>query len=168
MTRDGTECSHEIDILTQNGVELPADEQIIQSFICRVLAEPVFEARGWELSVTFCGSEHMAQLNRDYRGKDGTTDVLTFCLNEHAQTPNEWCAPGELQLQQVGDIVVDPAQVESNARDFDVSTEEELRRVLVHGLLHLSGMDHSTNDATEPMLALQEEILARLSDQRLF
>jgi len=60
--------------------------------------------------------------------------------------------------------VIDLKQVCENARSFGVSTNEELKRVIIHSILHLEGLDHATNAPEEPMLLLQEEILAKYDE----
>jgi probable rRNA maturation factor len=66
-----------------------------------------------------------------------------------------------------GDIVISLETLEENARYFNTTEDEELRRLLIHGILHLNGMDHETNDKTEPMLELQEAILTRLAGESI-
>jgi len=55
----------------------------------------------------------------------------------------------------------------ANAAYFNVTPDEELKRLLIHGVLHLDGMDHKTNGPAEPMLRLQEEILADLAGENI-
>jgi probable rRNA maturation factor len=105
----------------------------------------------WNLSLLFCGNEQIRALNKQYRNKDEATDILSFELCE---------SDGERFLP--GDIVISLEKLAENALFFDVSPEEELRRLLIHGILHLEGMDHATNDKEEPMLQLQEKILAEI------
>ncbi|MDR2182110.1 MAG: rRNA maturation RNase YbeY, partial [Treponema sp.] len=62
-----------------------------------------------------------------------------------------------------GDIVISLDALAENAVFFDVSPEDELRRLLIHGILHLTGMDHATNEMAEPMLQKQEALLGELS-----
>jgi probable rRNA maturation factor len=113
----------------------------------------------WDLSVVFCGDADIRALNRQFRGVDEPTDVLSFSLGE---------MDGERFLP--GDIVVSLETVEENAGYFHVPVEEELRRLLIHGVLHLDGMDHGGHVAetpergeSEPMLQLQENMLAVLA-----
>lgn len=169
-------CAHSIDITSDEDIDIPSDESLLRRFICAVLDDPAIGARGWELSLSFCSEDRMSQLNNEYRHKSGTTDVLTFVWNEPATEDPPWPhsvydtqhRPGVVDSHYAGDIAVDFGQVSRNATTFGVTKEEELRRVLVHGVLHLAGMDHDTNEVSEPMLLTQEEILARLSEQRLF
>ncbi len=167
---------HAIEVCAEEDIDLPCTEEVIAGFVRSVLKDSAVHAQRWELSITFCSEEKMVELNRDYRGKVGTTDVLTFRWDDNTQDPDPWpeeqhasrVAVSGVDFHYVGDIVIEYTDVKRNARHFDVSEEEELRRVLIHGLLHLAGMDHSTNDTTEPMLQVQEEILLRLDKQRLF
>lgn len=114
----------------------------------------------WDLSLLFCDDAFIRVLNRDYRGKDEATDVLSFEQGADYRSPE-----GEERVL-AGDIVVSLETLERNARDFGVSRGEELRRLVLHGILHLSGMDHADNEPTQPMLLLQERLLAELGPGR--
>ncbi|MDR1128830.1 MAG: rRNA maturation RNase YbeY [Treponema sp.] len=110
---------------------------------------------GWDLSILLCNDAYIRKLNAQYRGRDEATDVLSFSLGES-------CPDGEGGERYLpGDIVISLETLEENSRFFEVSFDEELRRVIIHGMLHLSGMDHETNGKSEPMLLLQEEILKK-------
>jgi len=136
-------------------IEEPLWTKAAEAFIQSVLER--INAKSWDLSVLFCGNRFIKSLNAQYRNKEEATDVLSFPLGEKS--------PGGRFL--AGDIVISLDAVKENARFFKVSEEEELRRLLVHGILHLSGEDHATNGAQEPMLKTQEEILAALAGQRI-
>jgi probable rRNA maturation factor len=88
------------------------------------------------LAVHFVDGERMRELNREHRGRDESTDVLSFGVDEDGPA----AGPREL-----GDVVISPEHT------------EDLREAVVHGVLHLTGMDHETDDGE--MLALQREIL---------
>ncbi len=96
--------------------------------------------RDGHLAVEFVDAKRMAELNDEYRGKDGPTDVLSFPVD--GAEPG---APGEGVPRELGDVVICPEHT------VDVS------EAVVHGALHLVGMDHETDDGE--MLALQAEIL---------
>ena len=89
------------------------------------------------VAVEFVGAERIAELNEAHRGKSGPTDVLSFPIDEAGAT----AGPREL-----GDIVICPDHT------------EDLREAVVHGALHLTGMDHETDEGE--MLALQAELLS--------
>jgi probable rRNA maturation factor len=115
----------------------------------------------WDLSLLFCGDRYIQSLNARYRHKDEATDVLSFTLGETAAGKG-----GETRFLP-GDIVISLESLRENARHFEIPEDEELRRLLIHGILHLSGMDHETNENTEPMLELQEKILAELAGESI-
>jgi probable rRNA maturation factor len=112
---------------------------------------------GWDLSILLCDDRFMRGLNRQYRDRDEPTDVLSFEQGDTYEDPS-----GEPRFL-AGDIVVSLDSLERNADENGVGREEELGRLIVHGILHLAGMDHEDNDPADPMLALQEELLRALS-----
>jgi len=95
-------------------------------------------------------------LNKEYREKDYSTDVLSFPQLE----PGEALPEGE-ETFVAGDLVLSLENIQANAQEFEQSFDNEYKRVIIHGILHLSGYDHESNDAEEPMLLLQEEILGK-------
>ncbi len=113
---------------------------------------------GVEISVVFCDNNFIRTLNREYRNKDEATDVLSFPQNEERFPP---------EGTHCGDIVISLPQVRENEKQFHVSFEEELQRLCIHGVLHLLGYDHATNNPDEPMLELQESILSRMAEEQL-
>ena len=126
----------------------PPWEKAAHNFIQRVLSE--LGLKNWDLSVLFCNNRFIKSLNARYRNKDEPTDVLSFPLGE--------TSPKGRYL--AGDIVISLDALEENSKFFNVSADEELRRLIVHGILHLSGEDHITNEKGESMLKTQEKILA--------
>ena len=122
--------------------------------------------KNWEVSVLFCDNRYIKSLNAQYRNKDEPTDVLSFPLGETVSGGKE-ASSRSGRVFVAGDIVISLDALEENARFFKVSEDEELRRLLIHGILHLAGEDHITNKAEEPMLKLQEEILASLAGERI-
>ncbi len=122
----------------------------------------------WELSIVLTSDAFIRGLNREYRSKDEPTDVLSF-LQEHEgeappvpsfDTPEAPSAP-----RAVGDIVVSLETVAANAERFETAFDEELQRVVLHGILHLAGYTHSDNTPEQPMLELQERILSELAEE---
>ncbi|MGP8099239.1 MAG: rRNA maturation RNase YbeY [Candidatus Cybelea sp.] len=86
------------------------------------------------LSLTLIGDEAMRALNRDYRGKDAPTDVLSFPMDGPGMPP-----AGERLL---GDVVISVDTARRQAADYDAPLQDEIYRLLIHGLLHLLGHDH--------------------------
>ncbi len=129
----------------------------LADFIQKVLHYMNIDA--WELSVVLCNNTFIKDLNAVYRGKNEVTDVLSFPQDQPL-------IPGE--TMHAGDIIISGSMVKDNAVRFNVSYEEELKRVVLHGILHLTGMDHKTNDPGERMLRKQEKILHSVGGERLF
>jgi probable rRNA maturation factor len=102
-----------------------------------------------ELSVVFCDDGFIRALNRDYRGLDCPTDVLSF--------PQE--APPE-GAELLGDIVISLETTQRQAREQRHSLKREAEWLLCHGLLHLLGYDDETEEGLERMRRRQEEALA--------
>jgi len=128
------------------------------SFALKVLDE--IKRENWELSILLCDDKTIAGLNGRYRNKAEATDILSFPLGETVRK-------GGKTVYLSGDIVISLDTLHENALYFKTPEDEELRRLLIHGILHLDGMDHKTNDKDEPMLELQEDILNRLKDERI-
>ncbi|MDR1625272.1 MAG: rRNA maturation RNase YbeY [Spirochaetia bacterium] len=114
-----------------------------------------------ELSVVFCNNEFVRDLNLRFRGKDEPTDILSFSQEEGGGFPGEGA-------RVIGDMVISVDMLARNCREFRVAEEEELKRLLIHGILHLSGQDHQGLNPGQPMLVLQEKILQELSEETLF
>ena len=111
-----------------------------------------------DFSLHFISDEEMRILNREYRGKDEPTDILTFAINDGEEFPSF-----EGEEKELGDVFISIDSMHRNADSLSVDRNEELRRLLVHGILHLRGMDHESNDfSTEPMLIEQERIMKEL------
>jgi len=136
-------------------IPLPPWTGAAGSFIKSVLRK--LNLKNWELSVLFCDNRYIKKLNAQYRNKDEPTDVLSFPLGE--------TSPAGQYL--AGDIVISLDALEENSRYFNVTQDEELRRLLIHGILHLSGGDHDTNNGKEPMLETQEALLAQFTEKVL-
>ncbi len=142
-----------------DGIGLPAWSASATDFALLVLESIGVDA--WDLSILLCGDDRIRELNSDYRGKDEATDVLSFSLGE-------WVADDALGKRYLpGDLAISLDTLEENARYFEVSPDEELRRLIIHGILHLHGMDHASNDADEPMLRMQEAMLSTLPQERI-
>lgn len=131
------------------------------------LARFALEAEGipqdCEVSIAFVDDERMARLNRDFRGKEGPTDVLSFeCdgLDDGFDDPAA-CAGEPLQL---GDVIIAPDVARRQSERFGHSFEAEVSLLLVHGLLHLCGYDHIADDEAEEMEARERAILGAWAD----
>lgn len=133
--------------------ETPPEADLIEVFANQILEQ--LEIDNWQMGLVITGNEGIQNYNRDWRGKDSPTDVLSFVQNEGEAIPEFPGAPKE-----AGDLIVSLEKVAENAATWDNTYDEELRRVIIHGILHLHGMDHPGDDYSTGMLKLQEEILA--------
>ena len=149
-------------VSVQEGMEEPSWLNKIEPFVLKALEKIGYD--GEELSIMFCDDPFIQDLNKTYRNIDNPTDVLSFENgDEYTDEEGTWlCA---------GDIIISVETLPKNAEYFDVDINSELKRLLVHGLLHLNGMDHGEEHiekGTAPvgeMLVLQENVLSELKDE---
>jgi probable rRNA maturation factor len=149
--------------INASDVPLPQWSKSLKSYALKVLEK--LDKDKWDLSILLCGDTTISELNSRYRGKEGATDVLSFSQNEGGIFP-----PSQrfaLRRYMPGDIVISLDTLRDNASRFNISEDEELRRLLIHGILHLNGMNHSGNGKAEVMLQLQERILTDLAGERI-
>ena len=108
-----------------------------------------------ELSVVLVGDARIRELNRDWRGKDSATDVLSFSQLEG----EEMVSAASL----LGDVVVSVDTLRRQAADGGWTDDEELARLLLHGVLHLLGFDHEDEDDARVMRAEEARLVAALA-----
>ena len=118
------------------------DEQSLQTLVDALTVR--LGLPGTALSLAIVTDQDMQVLNSRYRGMNSATDVLSFSGNG----------------DELGDIVIAAGVLSRQASAYGVPLADELRRLVVHGVLHLSGLDHNDDDPDDPMLALQDRILA--------
>ena len=105
------------------------------------------------VSLSFVGDRAMRRLNREHRGKDRTTDVLSFPMYEPFKVPRRRSA-GDPELM-LGDIIISIDVAARQAAAYDAGLDAEIERLLVHGVLHLLGHDHE--EPTERRRMVREE-----------
>lgn len=119
-----------------------------------------------DLNVTVCGDAKIKKLNNDFRGKNKTTDVLSFPLNEDLRIEDEFPFYLEDELF-LGDIFICKSKTISQSKKFNLAFEEELVHLIVHGFLHLMGYDHEISEQEEILMeSLESKILKRISKKR--
>lgn len=106
--------------------------------------------KGSSVSLSFVGDKKIRALNRDYRGKDRPTDVLSFPLYDAPAQPPR-ARNGMVPERLLGDIVISVDTASRQAADYDATLEMEVRRLMIHGLLHLMGHDHERDDERKAM-----------------
>ncbi len=105
------------------------------------------------VEISVIGESLMKKINYKYRGKDKATDVLSFAWREPA------VAPAELWRGKMGEIYICYPQIKRQAKEYGVAEEQEFKRMLVHGLLHLVGYDHIKKRDAQKMFKKQEELI---------
>jgi probable rRNA maturation factor len=113
-----------------------------------------------EVDITIVDDEEIHQLNRDYRGVDRPTDVLSFALDEDDEDEPELL---EGQLHLLGDIIISAETATRQAEEFGHGLEREIVYLAVHGLLHLLGYDHMVEEDKVIMRAKEEEALRAIN-----
>jgi len=138
------------------------------------LARHVLSAQGLkgetEVSLLFVDEDAIAALNEQFLGKPGPTDVLSFPIEDEpgptgrspdfgGSGPGSSAEQGTLTL--LGDVVICPVVAARNAAEHEVPLDDEVALLVVHGLLHLLGMDHQDEAEAERMEALEQQLLKR-------
>lgn len=105
----------------------------------------VKEARGGSFSVAFISDRRMKELNSFFRGKTITTDVLSF--PHEADEFDQSSSPiQEESSDYIGDIVISAEQAQKQAEENGLTFDNEIKQLILHGLLHLCGYDHETDE----------------------
>jgi len=134
-------------------VSLPA---VLVSAVARACADcaPAKWRGSWEIGCALTGDQAIRRLNRDYRGKDKTTDVLSF-EGDHQI--------GDDERRALGDIIISLPQAKRQAASFGHSVRAEVVRLMVHGIAHLIGYDHELGPRqARTMFAYERRVLDQL------
>lgn len=149
-------------VLISNDAELP---MLITLEEINAIAAHVLQAEGVarevEISVSYVDEEEMHGLNREWRGIDRTTDVLSF----ECDSAFDEDIPAD-EILELGDIILAPQVIARQAPGFGNEPADECRLMLVHGLLHLLGYDHIEDDEAEEMEAREDALLRELAVMR--
>ncbi len=126
-------------------------EKVVLAVLEGELVDP-----GAEISLVFVDNGYIRQLNREYRGIDSPTDVLSFALEEGEPMPDA----GEERI--LGDVVLSLERAEEQAKEFGHGFMREVAYLTAHGVLHLLGYDHGTEEQRNIMRQKEEAALAAL------
>ena len=160
-------------------IELQIDEEyaaLVEASGLEAVVATALERHGDELgdatqvTLVVTSDEAVQALNRDFRGIDAPTDVLSFAAQESLETEPALALPPELAAEMdrhLGDVVIAYPYAERQAQRFGNTIAAELRLLAIHGTLHLLGYDHATPDEEEAMWAEQEAILTPLGDANM-
>jgi probable rRNA maturation factor len=156
-------------------IDLQIDDEftsLVDAENLRAVAIATLAAQGVasaELTVVITTDAAVQALNRDYRGVDAPTDVLSFAAHE-GDEGQTLALPPELAAEMdryLGDIIIAYPYTVQQAAHFGNSPAAELRLMVAHGLLHLLGDDHDTPEAEAAMWMRQEQVLAHFGDRGL-
>ena len=142
----------------QNKVATTKEVETIINLVLEQAAREFSLPDNVEVSVTLVDDEEIRQLNKDYRGLDSATDVLSFALDEEDQA-GEIPFANATGLHLLGDIIISVERASEQAGDFGHSLEREIGFLTIHGMLHLLGYDHNETEETKEMRELEEKIL---------
>ena len=147
----------ELDFVNQGPASYDAYEEIYSK-----LYEKVFSHLGLKgnyfTDVTIVNNERIHVINRDYRGVDRPTDVISFAFLDDK---NE-IKPNDGSPISLGEIIVSYEKAEEQAKEYGHSLLREMSFLFVHGMLHLLGYDHMKEDDEKIMFSLQDKILGGL------
>jgi probable rRNA maturation factor len=124
-------------ILINNLTTVPVDEKFVKKIV-KIVLKGEKKEKG-EISIAFVGSERIRELNRKYRGRNKTTDILSFGGDGS------------------GELVICLKQVKKNSKIFKSTFNRELARVLTHGTLHLLGYEHEKSERDKDKMMAKEE-----------
>ena len=149
MSKKSSKFAADMIHFTTEDIEMPAlDERKVGRWIRAVAAEYGFSVG--QINYIFCSDERELAVNREFLGHDYYTDVITFDYST-AQTLN-------------GDIFISLDTVRSNAEMVGVGFEQELMRIIIHGMLHLTGQGDKTPETKAEMTAKEERALLKIEN----
>lgn len=162
-----------VDIIDDQAYLASGQEKLLHEVI-EAAAKYLNLSEGIELDLSIVSNEEIQVLNRDYRGLDKPTDVLSFALTEvtsefdvdfaHLDLAEEDLDDADFEEeeaipQHLGDIIISYPRAQEQAQDYGHSLDRELAFLAVHGFLHLNGYDHQTEEEAQEMFKIQEEVL---------
>jgi probable rRNA maturation factor len=142
------------------------DSARLQQIALSLLREMKCEER-CELSIALVDDDEIHRLNLEYRGIDRPTDVLSFALQEaeapQVQPDSEF---NEIAPFILGDVIISTETTLRQAEEYEYSFDQELRRLLIHGVLHLLGYDHRVDEEARVMEALEIRLARQFANHK--
>jgi probable rRNA maturation factor len=146
-----------VDVFSEGSVELPCGE--VTSDLLGEISEKILrylELKNVNLSVIITDNAYIRNINKKYRGKESPTDVISFAYRE-----DPFPEIG-IEREELGDIYISIEKAKEQAVDYGNDLHGEMKRLLVHGILHLIGYDHEKDEDALKMDSLEEKILNTL------
>ncbi|WP_434511379.1 rRNA maturation RNase YbeY [Desulfitobacterium sp. AusDCA] len=139
-----------------------SERERLQKYLERGISEAIQAADGSEeaeVSLTLVDDPRIHELNREYRGVDRPTDVLSFALQEEAEDEPEIM---DFEDEILGDIIISVERARAQAEEYGHSFERELVYLAVHGTLHLLGYNHEVEADKVEMRRQEETVMSRI------
>ena len=149
-----------LDIEFVQELENPVGEDLLELLEQVLTTAAQMEEVSGEVVVTFVDNERIQELNRDYRGIDRATAVLSFAMNECGEDEPEIIFEDMEAPNMLGDIIISVPRAMEQASEYGHTLEREMGFLSIHGFLHLLGYDHQDEEEEKEMFGRQEEILA--------
>ncbi len=147
----------EIEVFNETEEDLSKDIMELKDFLYKVAKDEKLDNIIY--NVIIIDNDRIQKINKEYRGKDMPTDVITFAL-EDDKTFNR------TDIRVLGDIYISIDKVRSQALEYGHSFKRELYFLSIHGFLHLLGYDHMKEEEEKVMFKKQEEVLLRYGIER--
>jgi probable rRNA maturation factor len=151
----------EISIIIEKEITGKVEKRWLKS-----LTEKVIKAQGIgdnvEIGIVLAGADKVRQLNRDYLGHDGPTDVISFSTREEPPgEPVNFVQPPD-EVLHLGEVVVSYPQAVIQAQEYGHSEKREIQILVIHGVLHLMGYEHDTPELAREMKAREAVTLGQI------
>lgn len=153
-----------LDISWEEDTILLEGRQSLAALFEQAIKEAIDRAGGSEdaeVSLLLVDDNRIHELNRDYRGVDRPTDVLSFALQDETDEPES-----EFEDEMLGDIIISVQRAREQAEEYGHSLAREIVYLAVHGTLHLLGYNHEEENEKLEMRAKEEEVMAALGLER--
>lgn len=151
----------QVNILFEHGEELVKDLPMEE--LCTFVMKKMNLPECTDVTVTFVTNERIHELNRDYRGIDCPTDVLSF---ECDNVPFEDEVLDDVEEFELGDTIIATDVALAQTEEYGTTFEEEVTLLTIHSLLHLCGYDHIEDEDYEVMHALEEKLMREWNESR--
>jgi probable rRNA maturation factor len=148
----------------QNKVNYTRELQQVIQKVVNTAAQTAKLAANTEISIMIVDNNYIQELNFIYRGQNMPTDVLSFAMNEMGEEEPDFDFSGEVNV--LGDIVVSLEKAQEQSQEYGHSLERELGYLIAHGMLHLLGYDHETEQERRLMRQLEEKIMTKAQLER--
>ncbi|MBN1290961.1 MAG: rRNA maturation RNase YbeY [Candidatus Latescibacteria bacterium] len=137
----------EIEIIVSDEVSgmLTVESDKVRNYVCAIIESSGFSDA--EINIVFIGDEQMIELNETYKKRSGTTDVLSFTLSEK----------GDEKLE--GEVYISLEKAQKQCSQFLSPFEEEVVRLVTHGVLHLTGRTHDSEEELKDMINETERLV---------